>query len=394
MGLSDQPNSETLPEAEATALPETQEPPSLSEGLKHDVSLIRIPPQKARPAAPTEAELLPDPEERLNHRSPDQLNKARKRQAVFLQKRRKQKKRQVMWARMRGLVRVFYALFLIAGLYGMQFLPIWTVSQNNIQIEGTTLLQARHLLPGITPALARPIYRINPIQLEAHLKKTVPLLNEVHIRRHLFPTGLYVAVTEKPSWATLYSTESAPPQYWLHTDGTTTPVAQFYQVGKDPMPSIGQSVKVYGEISRLKTKQRQMIQALVQTLTASNRGGRLLAVDVRNPQEVWALFDGYKARLGRADSLLIKRSQRILDVAPALASRKASLNYVDLRWNNQILLKQKSPEQIKQEAEAKAQQAKLAAQKAAQAAKLKASQPPKESPATVPLPSSQPGVVQ
>ncbi len=316
-------------------------------------------------------------------RSEDQLEKARKRQEVYLQKRREKKKRRVFYNRICGLIRLFAGMLMLAGLYLLLSSPYFQFSHQNMTLAGAKLITRADILRFIEPLDQKAIYKINPQVLERQMKQELPLLDQIHIRRHLFPVGLEIVVSEKPSWGIVYTTppveepsktdvtvpaseakadspvnpdqtlEKAPsvkvtppkPTYLVHWDSSWTDLAAFKltpQVEKSFDSAIPLVLK-RAQLTQLNSQAWTRYREIAQFLNSRPGLTKLQYLDLTNPYDIYAEFDGFKVRVGRADSLVMDRLERLFPLIPAIRERQDQLQFVDLRWNKQILFKQKAP---------------------------------------------------
>lgn len=363
----------------ASDLDESEKPQST-----HTIQLVAIQPETYPVDTEDMDHVVALQERQSRRRSPEHLEKARRRQEVFLQKRREKKKRRIIYNRLRVFLKLLLSLILIVGLYLFVTLRYWNFSADRFMLHGAHLLTRQHIARFLQTLDQKPIYRINPSALEQTIRREIPLVENVFIRRHLFPVGLDVTVIEKPSWGILYAkppvnTENLPyiipkqsvrltedppkppePMYLLHWDNTVTDLAN-YRLTKDVLQAIGSPVPLVSSSSiKMDNVNLKRYRELSQLLNSYPREAKLLFLDVSNPYDIYAYYDRFRVRLGRADSSVITRATRLFSLIPAIHDHQDQIQFVDLRWAQQIIFKKKSPAQValaKQRALLKAKQA-------------------------------------
>ncbi len=348
------------------------------------VSLMPLPSrpryvERPEPVEPQEAEEI----EVVRKRSAAQLEKARKRQETYLQKRREKKKRKIFYNRLRALLRVFSACVLLIALYLFARSPYFTFHADSVQLTGQNLLRTQQLARFITPYDNRNLFLINPLEIQQAILKESTLVEKVYVRRSLLPPSMNVAVTEKPSWGILYSgspltveeqipvpgsqeesansVEDKPlpskPQFLLHWDGTKTDLADF-ALTPQQMTALNHPIPIVSSKPDMDATALTRYRKLAHLLNQEPDAMKLRYLDVNNPYDIYAHFDGFLVRVGRVDNSLNRRMARLHNLLPAIRQHQHTLRYVDLRWNQQIIFKKKSEAEIKAEQQRAEQRAK------------------------------------
>lgn len=303
-------------------------------------------------------------------RSEEQLEKARRRQEVYLQTRREKKKRKIIYSRVRLLLKFAFSILLIAGIYFAGKMSFWELSLHNITLHGNHLLTQEHLMRFLQAYDKAPIYQINPLRIEQAIEREISLVSDISIRRRLFPVGLDIGVTEKPTWGILYNEypridgalpvdpsghaeqgdpDADPkPMYLLHWDNTMTDLAS-YTVKPNDSHIMKSAVPIVSLQTELKPAVLQRYREIAQFLNSRPSQVKLLYLDASNPFDIYARFDGFPLRIGRADSLVMTRLSRFFSLLPTIREHQERIRFVDLRWQQQILFKKKSPEEIAQD---------------------------------------------
>jgi POTRA domain, FtsQ-type len=123
--------------------------------------------------------------------------------ALFL--RRKAKQASVTQRRLRSALR----LVMIAST--LIFVPLlmqaafwrWTVKDTVLRWDGYTRPAA--VTEVLAPFAQQPLWAVNPLQVEAKLAASIPVLASVQVRRHLLPARIEVVATEHRPWALLFA---------------------------------------------------------------------------------------------------------------------------------------------------------------------------------------------
>lgn len=315
------------------------------------------------------------PEKAPRKRTEEQIEKVRRRQETFLQKRREKKKRRVFYSRLRLMLRMVFCLLLIAALYVVVVSGVWRFSSEHYELHGNRLLKREHLARFIDPLDGKPIYEINPSRLAETIRQAVPLVDSIYIRRHLFPLGLDITVQEKSSWGVLFDTPPVPqpvagkakslegpsvssgeqasvkvlqppePLFLLHWDDTMTDLAP-YDVKIADIHAHMQPIALVSTKTTLKPVHIKKYRQIAEFLSTLSDQAKLLYLDVSNPAQVMAYFDGFKVKLGRADSSLMTRISRLPQIIPTIREHQARIDLVDLSWNHQIVFKKKPQESL------------------------------------------------
>lgn len=371
-----------LSDAEAEALQslplEAFETASANPDVVDDEAAIPNDPDITNLFAEISGATAPRPKRPARRRSPKQLEKARHRQEVYLQKRRRQKRRRIFYQRLRSFLKVILALVLAASLYLLAQAPFWRFSDQSFALHGATLINRGQIQKFLIPYRDKPLYQLNPSQVATAIRQELPLVGSIAIRRRLMPLGLDISIVEKPAWGVVYpappqagqpaehilppmmgltlkhaDTESADtvqpaiqPTYLLHPDNSVTNLAPYQPVQGDLSRLSEESVVLVSPSpQRLKPHQVARLREVTELLASRPDQARLLYLDVSDPADLRAQFEGFQVRFGHADRSVITRLSRLFSILPVIRERQKELAYVDLRWNQQVLLKKKDPAQ-------------------------------------------------
>lgn len=291
-------------------------------------------------------------------RTEAQLEKARRRQSVFLQKRREHKKRRVALGRFKAMMRLVYTAVLLVGFYILSIQPFWQFNPSNVALHDNQLIQKSQLAPILSKYTGQYLYQINPMTVEKSLTRAIPLAQSFHVRRRLFPVGLDISVTEKPSWGVLYtaapsipkllkpakSTKAAfpenKPMALLHWDNSITSLSPYPNATQliqqeHPVPLISNT-------GSLNPKKIEIYRTLAMYLSHIPKTGPLLSLNISQQNNIIAQYRDFQVQFGPADSTALSRLSRLSQILPAIRQRQNEIEYVDLRWNQQVLFKKKA----------------------------------------------------
>lgn len=321
-------------------------------------------------------------------RTPDQQEKARRRQELYLKRRREKKRRRIVVQRLSVCVRVVFSFAVLWCAYWGFQQPYWLLDKSHISLTGGDLLPRARVQSLVESFANKPIYAINPQQIERRLKSAFPLIQDVFVRRHINPVGLDVVVTEKPSWGMLYVgspgrnipalpakpktsdsepsltqiyaspffLERAQPAFLLHWDGSKTdlnrlgvssPKALEALKHKTVAIVVSHSHPYAAAPSQLRPDMVKRYHDLGAVLVPPFlTGATLHHVDISDPANIIAVYDGFTTYLGRSNSSLINRAQRLAAIVPTIRQYQQHLLFVDLRWNHQVTLRKRSSKVI------------------------------------------------
>lgn len=315
----------------------------------------------------------------------DQLRKARLRQALFLNKRRKGKHNKRLAGQLKAFGRLFLSLALLVGWVLLFQAPVWTIPLDNISVfTGVELTGEPKLfshLPAIKQTLyqqvyQKPIYQLDPTAIENKLRLQYKTLAHVTVRRSLLPASLDVAVVEKPVWAglillhqsdhqplkQLYSrwessislplSKSDQPVFdantfqqvaLLHPESKLS-VFPFQSVGNQQKQFLQQKIPVFAQKRMLNTNELASLQKVIvvwqqQEASFLRFKTPLKLIDARDPDSVFAVFDSFKVHLGKLDTGVVNRAARLPSLMTIISQYVNNLDWVELAWNQQVTLK-------------------------------------------------------
>ncbi len=278
-----------------------------------------------------------------SHTADDEA-RARQRQKTFLLERRKQKRRQVFYGRLRVLAKFCFMLALAFGIFKLVTAPFWLYSSPDFEVNKLHLLSRKNIEPIIQGYAGQPIYQVDPKQIETILKEKYPIIDKIYVRRHLFPSRLSLMVLEKEPWGELYSSPHSKKPYAVVSDDHELILLDKYEVASslypnNTLPNIILPLTTW----RAQEKSPDFLKPLflkrlneVSYQLSHVSGLTLKYMDARNPDAVDAYFDIIRARLGRLDATRSERLGRLFGLVNDISKRQGEIDDVDLRWLNQV----------------------------------------------------------
>ena len=249
---------------------------------------------------------------------------------------RREKRKQARVARTRRQILryTFLSALLFVGIAG--FLKVsWSVADpdTDIKVAGNDVTSAKQVRRVLHSYLQRPIYTLNPRELEQRVE-TLPDVYKAFVRRYLFPRPhLIVQVMEEFPWATYAPTPDQAPTAVISQTGRFIPIAEFPNV---PQPAL----KIYGNSeTRFDEASIAMWSNWVNFIAAQTKHP-VEFVDMRKPNNIEVRTGDLNLHLGSADSMLSKRLARLSSVLPVLLTlEKQNIEYVDLSLDSNVPLK-------------------------------------------------------
>jgi POTRA domain, FtsQ-type len=282
----------------------------------------------------------------------------------MLRQRRKRKKKQVLFNRLRLILKLCFAISLMIGLWQLMACPFWRYDKPLFSLQNNHLITPKQILPLLKPYLGKPLPLLDTARLSKSIQHQSPIVEYVAIRRELFPARLTIMVKEKMPWAQVSNGIIEPKPVYPELE-TTTHTARPPQTM--PIPSLAKpyalltqneiislssathmasySPKLYPHhpIEPLILKpQTHYSKAYLNKLRSyiwkarHLAGLKLLWTDAQQPQHVKFHFQETDVILGRLNDSAEQRLLRILVVLPKLRELKEAVGAVDLQWEEQI----------------------------------------------------------
>lgn len=250
---------------------------------------------------------------------------------------RRHRRKQARIARTRReILRYTLLLALLVAGVGAFVKVSWSVvdPDADIIVAGNDVTSAKQIRRVLLPALKKPIYALNPKQLEQAVE-SLPDVQRAFVRRYLLPRPhLVVHVMEEFPWASFAQAANEPVSHVISQTGRFIPVAQFPGI---QLPAL----RIYGNKSELSFNETQVaLWSNWVNFISAQTAKDVDFVDMRNPKSVELQSGDLHLRLGSPDSLLSKRLARLPSLLPVLATlKKENIDYVDLSFDSNVPLK-------------------------------------------------------
>lgn len=270
----------------------------------------------------------------------------------YYKKKRTRKRIKNTISKMHLLTKVFSILlvFLVCSKLmssSLWFLPdnTFNEAQNNkhIIIIGNKITPSDRIMRVLStlPTEKKPIYLINTSKYEKAIEQLSPV-KKAFVRRYWLPARFEVTIEEQIPVLTIAPNPTAPEIAAITADGKI--------ITKEYLPINSSKYKTYkiltyDDYSSWTPQEIVSLNILAERIENFSKE-KLLYLDVRNKNDVYAQLETIKIRIGELNSTLKQRIERLTSIMPQIENLKRSTDYVDLRWENTTYLKKKSKNSI------------------------------------------------
>lgn len=248
---------------------------------------------------------------------------------------RRHKKKQARAARVRRQVLryLLLAVLLYCGTTGMIRVP-WALPDpdEDVKVSGNQVVSSVQIKKVLKPCLHKPVYTLNPKELEARIK-SLPGVHNAFVRRYLFPHPyIQVQIMEEFPWASVAAGPESAVCGVISETGRYIPVAEF--------PGIAQpSLRFFTAPCQKMSEGEVRTWANWVSFIAIQTGLPIEYVDLRKADDIRVQAGDLQLRLGAADSTLPKRLNRLSSIMPVLSTIKERVDYINLGLDSNIPLK-------------------------------------------------------
>ena len=270
----------------------------------------------------------------------------------YLKKRRKIKTVQIWAYRFRNLIKLASIIVISLLLYKLLTLPQWYLNPNvfkaypnsSLVIEGNNLLTSEKILNILKPIKIKntPLYLNDTTPMQKKLEKLSPV-RKVYIRRFWFPARIEIFVEEK---VPILSIALSPQGHdiALFADDASIIGREYLPINNKKLPTY--RIITYDDFFKWKPKQIKSLVVLSKQIE-SNSGDNIIYLDIRNPENVFALTETTKIKIGDLNSTTKTRLQRIGSIMPQIKDLKDKIEYIDLSWEKSAFIKLKNKDNYK-----------------------------------------------
>ncbi len=248
---------------------------------------------------------------------------------------RRKKKKQARAARWRRQILRYSLLasLLYLGTSGMIRVP-WALPdpEEDVKVSGNQVVSCAQIKQVLMPCLQKPVYSLNPKDLEARIR-TLPGVHNAYVRRYLFPHPyIQVQIMEEFPWASVAAGPETPVCGVISETGKYIPVAQF--------PAVAQPyLRFFTAPCQKMSEPDVRTWANLVSFIAMQTGTPVEYVDLRKVDDIRVQAGDLQLRLGASDSTLPKRLNRLASILPVLGSIKERVDYINLGLDSNIPLK-------------------------------------------------------
>ncbi|PWT94298.1 MAG: hypothetical protein C5B53_13450 [Candidatus Melainabacteria bacterium] len=262
------------------------------------------------------------------------MNLPVERRREWIRSRREQRKLMRRARLRRQMLR--YALLILlmfTATSGFYYLP-WSIAnaREQIVVRGNKVVSDEQVRQALESALGRPIYRLNPHELESDVK-SLDVVQQAFVRRYCLPRPkLVVEILEEFPWASYATDPDCQPKWVIAESGRKVLISEFPKVIQPPL-------KIYGQSSRAFTSKEVSQWANWISYIEKQTQCPVESVDMRNPQEVKVIAGDLCLKLGSPDSSLTRRLARLASVLSVIDPMRDKLEFIDLGLDSNIPLK-------------------------------------------------------
>lgn len=228
---------------------------------------------------------------------------------------------------------VLLAVLLFMAASGFCYLP-WSLANAHQQIivRGNKVATNAQVQTALEFALAKPLYQLNPHELEDEVKR-LDVVQQAFVRRYCLPTPvLVVEVLEEFPWATYATAPDAAPKWVVAESGRKISISEFPRVTQP-------GLRLYGQTSTQFTVKAVGQWATWLAYIEKQTHCQVQSVDMRNPQDVRVQVGDLNLKLGTPDATLSRRLGRLSSVLSVIEPLRGRLEFIDLGLDNNIPLK-------------------------------------------------------
>ena len=266
---------------------------------------------------------------------------------LYLRQRRKAKQQQMVMIRSRSLIRFGSVIFLLLAAIYVLIIPQWKLNplvfanypNKDLVFKDNILTKDSQLISVLrdAPVPKQPLYLINTDNYRDKLME-LDTIKDVSIRRYWLPSRLIFIIKEKQPLFLIYNQVNKNPEFALTSDGDT--ISNKYL----PLPK-----KYNDSVYKILTKKNQIkwdkenidkYKQIIEITETATRD-KLDYIDLRNSEDIYIVMSKHLIRLGEIDATVIERISRLKAVMPAIRKIENRIEYIDLRWDKALSLKER-----------------------------------------------------
>lgn len=274
-----------------------------------------------------------------HQKSKRQIERVKRRQKNYLHERRAQKRRQVMFSRVRLLFKFCFAISFSVLLWQIVQSPVWVYEKPLFQLRQNHLLQRKQIAPLVQGWVGKPIYAIDTGLLARDIQQQFSIARRVIVRRHVFPHQLEILIAEKTPWAEIYRDEKQTVPYALLIQDDVIDLGKYaYRSGLYDKRLI-EKIMIPPR-TRLSPPFLEQVRSIAWQ-ARHVKGLHFEGVDARNPKRIVLRFRECPVILGAMNASASHRLDRLPALAPKVLELHKAIAAVDLRWEEQVTFHKK-----------------------------------------------------
>lgn len=280
--------------------------------------------------------------------TPDELKALKEyQQLLYLKQRRKIRKRQMMFQRIRSLFKLGSVACIFLFVLYLLMIPQWKLSpfifsnypNNNLLIDNNLIVKDSQIINKLKQfnILDKPIFFVNPQKFEKELLKLDPI-KKIYIRRYWLPARLTFTIIERQPLFLIHRDTNSSPSFALTTDATRIskdflPLPEKFE--KDVFNVIVPDLKV--NWNKTTIEKYEKIARFAEKATLEE----LVYMDLSNPTDIKLQMSGCLIRLGEMDATIFERISRLQAIMPKVKPLEKKTEFIDLRWDRALSIKEK-----------------------------------------------------
>ena len=269
----------------------------------------------------------------------------------YFKKKRAQNRLRNTINRTHTILKIFSILFILWLCSRLMVTELWYLPPNlfdqypskNLRIIGNKITPNAKIISALKqiPYDRKPLYLINTVPYEDEVEKLSPV-KKAFVRRYWLPARLEVTIEEEVPILTFAPAPNAPEVDAITAEGKI--------ITKEYLPiktNIQKTYKVltYDDYKKWSKKEIVSVRILAERIEDYSQE-KLLYLDLRNKNDVFAQLETIKIRIGELNSTLKERIERLPSIMPQMEYLKDETEYVDIRWDNTTYLKKKAKKQV------------------------------------------------
>ena len=288
--------------------------------------------------------------------TPDELQIIKEKQKLlYLKQRRKIRKRQMQLHRIKSLLRLGCIIFLLLIAVYIMKIPQWRINpfifscypNNNLVFKDNLITRDSQILNKLKQFEIKdqPIYLLKTNQFKDAIKELDPI-EEVYVRRYWLPTRLIFTITEKQPLLLVQNNINEAPAYALTATGSK--IGHEYLPLPEKYKEAVFNIIVSPSAEVLNPKNIEKIEKIIR-IAEKSTGENLIYMDLRNTNDIYLNMSKSLIRLGGNDATVIERISRLQAIMPSVKPIEKDIDYIDLRWDQALSLKEKIKEEDKKQ---------------------------------------------